>query len=354
MRAVWIVVIVIVAFIVWRGLEFVSAAGFFRDLEPSPLVCVSVGGVVGPEDVTIDRERAVAYLSGYDRRAAMRGEPKAGAIWTYDLSDPQAVPVNVTPWADETFQPHGVSLHVDSDGVRRLFVISHGGGTHTIEILEERNGVLEKVKTLKSEALRSPNDVAAVDGVRFYVTNDHWYEVGHPMRTAEDFLGLPLTNVLYYDGEKFREVAGGLAGANGIHLTGDGATVYVSAARGETVHEFERDPDSGSLDRRKRLRVPGLPDNIEPAENGGILVALHPKPLKLLEHFQDAEKHSPSHVVRINTASGAVSTLYLDPGEELSGASTAAAHQDHLLIGAIAEPKFLDCSLGAAGTGAGN
>ncbi|MFP4004538.1 MAG: SMP-30/gluconolactonase/LRE family protein [Alphaproteobacteria bacterium] len=345
MRIVWIILVIILALVVWRGLEFVSAAGFFRDLEPKELACVSVGGVIGPEDVTIDRERTLAYLSGYDRRAAGRGEPQPGAIWTYDLSDPQAVPVNVTPWADETFLPHGISLHVDAKGVRRLFVVNHGGGRHTIEILEERGDVFEKVKTIHSEALRAPNDITAVDATRFYVTNDHWYTEGHPLHAAEDFLGLPLTNVLYHDGESLREVAGGLAGANGIHLTADGSTVYVSAARGGMVHVYERDPDTGGLEKRKSIKVPGLPDNIEPGQDGGILVALHPKPLKLMAHIEDPETLSPSQVVRINPASGAHSTLYLDLGEELSGASTAAVHENHLLIGAIAEPKFLDCVL---------
>ena len=345
MRIVWIIVVILVAFVVWRGLEFVDAAGFFRNLEPKSLVCVSVGGVTGPEDVTIDRERSVAYLSGYDRRAAQAGKPMPGAIWTYDLSSADAVPVNVTPWADKSFQPHGISLHVDAEGNRRLFVVSHGAGTHTIEILEERGGILERIKTIKDKALRSPNDLAAIDATRFYVTNDHRYEEGHALRTAEDFLGLPLTNVLYFDGGTFTEVASGLAGANGIHLSEDGATVYVSAARGQTVQVYERDPDAGNLEKRKSIRVPGLPDNIEPGKDGGLLVALHPKPLQLLEHFRNAKKRAPSQVIRLNPATGAITTLYLDRGEELSGASTAAIHDGNLLIGAITEPKFLDCAL---------
>lgn len=345
MRIGWIIAVVVVAFIVWRGVEFMNAAGFFRDLEPKPQICVSVGGVIGPEDVTIDREAQRAYLSGYDRRAAAAGTPKAGAVWSYDLSDSDATPVNLTPWADETFLPHGIGLHVGADGTRRLFVVNHGGGTHTVEILEARGGRLERVSTVRGDALRSPNDVTAAGDTRFYVTNDHWYQEGHLLRTAEDFLGLPLTNVLYYDGQMFREVADGLAGANGIHLSTDGSIIYVSAARGEALRVYERDPETGNLTPRKRIAMPGLPDNIEPAPGGNLMIALHPKPLKLLSHMKNAGKHSPSQVVRVDPETGGITTLYLDPGEELSGASTAAVHDNRMLVGAIFERKFLDCTL---------
>ena len=345
MRIGWIIAILVIAIIVWRGIEFVTAAGFFRDLEPKPQICVSVGGVIGPEDVTIDEDARRAYISGYDRRAAAAGTPKAGAIWSYDLTDPDATPVNLTPWADETFLPHGISLHVGADGDRRLFIINHGGGAHTVEVLDLRKGELVQKKTLRSDALRSPNDIAAIDGTRFYVTNDHWYEEGSILRQAENFLGLPLTNVLYYDGDSFREVADGLAGANGIHQSADGGRVYVSAALGSSVHVFNRDPDSGDLDARKRIAVSGMPDNIEPAPEGGLIIALHPKPLELLDHMQDDDKTAPSQVIRLGPETGETTTLYLDLGEELSGASTGAVHDGRLLVGAIFEPKFQDCRM---------
>jgi len=345
MRIGWIIAVIVIALIVWRGIEFVRTAGFFRTLEPKHLVCVSVGGVIGPEDVTIDAERQRAYLSGFDRRAAAEGSPVPGAIWMYDLSNPRAVPVNVTPWADETFQPHGISLRVSPEGVRRLFVVNHGGGRQSIEILKERGDTLEREKTVTGDALRSPNDVAAVDETRFYVTNDHWYKEGNALRAAEDYLGLPLSNVLYYDGKTFKEVAESIAGANGVHLTTDGATLYVSAARGSNIHVFDRNPDTGTLERRKSMKMPGMPDNIEPAPDDSLLVALHPKPLQLLAHFKDPAKPAPSQVVRVNPATGEAMTLYLDTGEELSGASTAAAVEGRLLIGDIMEPKFLDCVL---------
>lgn len=343
MRTIWIIIAVILALVVWRGVEFMQAAGFFRPLAARPLACVSVGGVIGPEDVTIDPERKIAWLSGYDRRGAAAGKPGPGAIWSYDLSNTQGVPVNATPWADEKFQPHGISLNVTKDGIRRLFVINHGGGVHTIEVLEERGGSLARMKTIRDDALRSPNDLAAIDGERFYVTNDHRFEKG-VLRSAEDFLGLPLTNVLYHDGSSFREVASGLTGANGIHISKDGLTVFVSAARGEKIHVYDRDPATGDLTPRKRITMPGMPDNIEPAPDGSLLVAVHPKPLKLLTHVRESGKHAPSHVVRVEPVGGAVTTLYLDAsGEELSGASTAALQDGRLLIGSIAEPKFLDC-----------
>jgi len=346
MRTVWIVLGLIVALVVWRGYEFAATAGMFRDLEPQMAgTCTIVTGVVGPEDHTIDPATGIVYLSGYDRVAAIQGSPTPGAIWSYDLKDPDAVPTNLTPDADAGFLPHGISLYTDADGAQRLFVINHGNGEQAVDIFSVTDGALQKIKSVTGDLLRSPNDVVAVSPEAFYFSNDHRFLADETMRSLEDFLGLPMTDAVYFDGSEFRSVAPSLTGANGINVSADGKTLYVAAARGSALHIYDRDLETGDLTHQKAIALPGLPDNIELLPDGKLLVALHAKALDLLAHFGDASHKAPSQIVRIDPQSGDIETIFLSLGEDLSAASTGAQFGDRLIIGAIIESKFLDCDL---------
>lgn len=346
MRTFLIILGLIVAVVLWRGYEFAATAGMFRDLEPQMAgQCKIVPGVVGPEDHTIDPETGIVYLSGYDRVAAVAGDPKPGAIWTYDLNDPSAVPVNITPDADAGFQPHGISLYIGDDGSRRLFVINHGDSQEAVDVFDVRDGALQEVTSVTGELLRSPNDLVAVSPDAFYFSNDHRFLADEFMRPFEDFLGLPVTDAVFYDGTGFRSVAPGVKGANGINVSAAGDTLYLSAARGSALHVYDREPSSGDLTHQKTIELPGLPDNIELLPDGQLLVALHPKALELLAHFGDPDLNAPSHIVKVDPESGNVETIFLSLGEDLSAASTGAIYKDRLIIGAIVEPKFLDCDL---------
>jgi arylesterase / paraoxonase len=349
MRTVWIVLGLIVVLLVWRGYEFVSTSGMLRELEPQMAgTCTIVPGVVGPEDHTIDPATGVVYLSGYDRVAAIQGNPTPGAIWAYDLMNPAAVPVNLTPDADAGFQPHGISLYTGEDGAQRLFVINHGNGEQAVDIFTLADGSLQKVKTVTGDLLRSPNDVVAVSPEAFYFSNDHRFLADEAMRPLEDFLGLPMTDAVYFDGTEFRSVAPNLTGANGINVSEDGKTLYVAAARGSALHVYDRDLETGDLTHQKVIALPGLPDNIELLPDGKLLVALHAKVFDLLAHFGDASHKAPSQIVKIDPVSGDVETVFLSLGEDLSAASTGAQFGDRLIIGAIIESKFLDCNLSAS------
>ena len=94
------------------------------------------------------------------------------------------------------------------------------------------------------------------------------------------------------------------------------------------------------------MPVPGFADNIELLANGDLLLGVHSKIFDLLAHFGDATKHAPSHVIHLR-ADGkggfAPQTIYYNLGEEISGASVGASVDKRLLVGAIFEPKILDC-----------
>lgn len=343
----YIFLILLIAAGVWVYF-FLQAAGYFRTLEAKfDGTCkpVTAAGFAGPEDITIDAETSTAYLSGYDRRAAFAGHPAPGAIWSYNLADPNAQLVNMTPEADAAFLPHGFSLYRAPDGKKTLFVINHGAGRQSIEIFDVEPGKLTHRRTVTGPELISPNDVVGVGPNQFFFTNDH----GNPQglqRQLEDYLRLKLSNVGYYDGTKFYPALKEIGGANGINATPNGDTLFLSAGSEQKVYVYDRNLQTGAITQRAAVDVPGYADNIELLPDGSLLLGIHSKILDLLQNLSDPTHPSPSRIMRLTPdghGSYATSDVYVNLGQEISGASVGAAQGKRLLIGDIFEPKFLDC-----------
>ncbi|MEK9970986.1 MAG: hypothetical protein VW600_17765, partial [Ferrovibrio sp.] len=75
-------------------------------------------------------------------------------------------------------------------------------------------------------------------------------------------------------------------------------------------------------------------------------VAAHPNAFAFIGHAMDAEKESPSMILRLARDSrGVVHTeeAFGDPGTLISGASVGVQRQGRLLIGAVFQPTVLDC-----------
>jgi arylesterase/paraoxonase len=154
------------------------------------------------------------------------------------------------------------------------------------------------------------------------------------------------STVRYFDGAKFTTALSGIGGANGVNVSADGRSLYLSAASERTVYAYDRDTATNVLTRRAAVKVPGFADNIDVLANGDLLLGLHSKILEFLEHVGDATKHSPSHIMHLK-ADGkggfVASTIYYNLGEEISGSSVGASIDKRLLIGSVFEPKMLDC-----------
>ena len=215
-----------VARILWVG-------GMFRSIEPHFAGrCHLVNGPVGPEDLTIHPKTGVAYISACDRHAVFSGKPVPGAIFSYDLNATDARPINRTPNADISFQPHGLSLWVGADGREVLYVINHppaGSGTpmHTVEVFDLKDGSLVHRASLTDPSLIMPNDLVAVGYDRFYLTNTHHHRPGR-MQTVETYLQIPWATVLLYADGTFRPAIENLVFPNGINVSADGRTIYVA------------------------------------------------------------------------------------------------------------------------------
>ncbi len=346
--------VVLVLLLAGGGLVYrtLRDAGAFATLEPHfDGVCQRVTGAMGPEDLTIHPRTGIALVSSTDRRAAGNGRPRPGAIYAYDLDRRDARLENLTPDAGLDFQPHGVSLVTGSDGRDTLFVVNHPGSAglepaHTIEVFDLVGGALRHRRTLSdAEHLVMPNDIVGVDRERFYVTNTHAHPPGL-LQTIETYLQLSGARVVFFDGSSFRTALEGLTYPNGINLSRDGRSLYVAGTTPRAVHVYDRDPESESLAHREEIFVGSGLDNVEVDASGALWIGAHPKMLKVGPHGADPANRSPSQVVRIDPASGAVEEVYLDEGR-FSGASVAALRGRRLLIGTIFDDGFLDCTLAA-------
>lgn len=341
-RVVLIVLLSVVAFVVYR---IVTRSGMLVTIEPRGSVsCRTVGGVVGAEDVTIDAETGIAYLSADDRRRALAGTPVRGEIYALDLGREDATPVALTGGRPADFRPHGISLWRGAGSEKRLFVINHPlAGGHEVVIYAVGDDSLDLLETIRYPELSSPNDLVAVGAREFYATNDRGYPEEGLMATLEAYLQLPVASVSHFDGEDGRRAEGGLVFANGINASADGRTVYVAECLRRSVGVYERDPGTGALTRRRTIDLGTCPDNIEVDEQGMLWIAGHPRLFDLIAHRDDAATLAPTHLLRVDPASGSVDEILLDDGSLISAASTAAVAGDRMVVGAIFDDKVLVC-----------
>ncbi|MBP7737258.1 MAG: SMP-30/gluconolactonase/LRE family protein [Spirochaetes bacterium] len=337
------VVLILVIILVIKSLR---DAGEFTTLTPrSVCTCARVMNVPGAEDIAIDHETGIAFVSSFDRRAFMKGKLLQGAIYSYNL---QGKPVlkNVTAGLTIDFYPHGISFFKDGGGRKYLFAINHHRSNNYIEIFEIKNNTLVHLETVGGELMISPNDVTAVGPRQFYFTNDHG-SLSTFGKLLEDILRYSRSNVAYFDGKKIRIVADGFGYANGIWADNDGKRIYVTASTDKRFYIYHCSPD-GSLNRVSVLHLGTGGDNIDIDGSGVIRVAAHPKMLTFLSHARNDQNKAPSQILEItrkDNSGYAFKEIYLNLGEEISAASVAAVHGKRLLVGSVFEDYFLDCTM---------
>lgn len=184
-------------------------AGEFKTINPHfSASCRSIPGVFSSEDITIDQETGMAFISSADRRTRWSGtgRPRQGAIFGLDLKTQNPQLVNLTVDFSKEFNPHGIGLWVGKDGKRSLFVVNHRKDGHFVEVFDLKDNKLVHRNSVSGALMHSPNDVIPTGPESFYVTNDHGNTSG-PGRAVEEYLQLARATVLYYDGREFRTVA---------------------------------------------------------------------------------------------------------------------------------------------------
>jgi arylesterase / paraoxonase len=330
----------------WFLYNIVPASGVLTNLQPKLVdQCRSVTVFPGTEDVTIDEEAGIAFISADDRRATLAGAPVQGGIYALRLDGSDRV-ARVSPDSFGEFHPHGISLWRGEDGRKRLFAINHTiADGHKVEIFDVGfGGALMHVDTITFEEMFSPNDLVGVGPRSFYVTNDRGFS-GGLMETLEAYLALPAASLAFYDGQNGSYAVKGLTFANGVNLSADGKTLYVSEFLRRRIGVYDRNPETGALSLLRRYPVNTGPDNIEISADGALWIAGHSKVFDFVKHAEDESAIAPSHVIRVNPATGETEDMLIDIAGVLNGSSVGAATADTLVVGAVFDDHVLICPL---------
>lgn len=344
LAAVGILVLVIGAATFW----LLARGGAFKDIEPHFAgSCEALPLEGSSEDILVDRERGIAYLSVLDRRGLVRGESPQGRVARIDLN---ARPFTVTDALAATpalFRPHGLSLYIGPDGQRRLFVINHGQvrgvDPESVEIFAEgETGVYVHLETIQQPELHSPNDLVAVGPRQFYVANDKALSGG--LAAGLQQAGIGASPLSYFDGPRGRYVLEDIASGGGIASSADHRTLYVAETAGKRLRILDRGND-GEVTERMRVPLDTSPDNIDVAADGSLWVTGHANTLALIRHFINGSP-APTQVWRValgREQADSIEEIYLDDGRQMSAGSVGATWNNLLLIGSITEPKIQVC-----------
>jgi arylesterase/paraoxonase len=327
------------------SLEFLSFGGQFRELQPqTPGECTTLPLSASAEDIQIDRNRSIAYLSSLDRRALVTGADVEGEVLQIDLAaDPLRIDKALES-APPFFRPHGMALYRMGDGKLRLFVISHPPEqSHTVEIFEQSaTGRFVHIETVRDPLLVSPNAIVAVGPRQFYVANDKgasnvW------QRFRESALRAGLSTLVFHDGTTGRIVASGLKSAVGLGISPDGLRLHAAETLGKRLAEYSRNPLTGDLRFTRHIELDGSPDNVNVDVDGTLWIAIHARLLDLIRHFGDPQHPAPTTIVTY--ANDAVRPVYVEDGSSISAGSVGAVFDGRLYIGSITEPELRVCRL---------
>jgi len=318
------------------------STGFFRTVENqfNGKVLEKVA-LVGAEDIMVSVEDSFALISSTARKSFPTDEQEIGGLYLLDLSTNNFSPIHLSASFKKPFAPHGISYFKNGDSYR-VMAINHTPNGHFIEVFELQDKTLSYLKTIEHPSLVHPNDLVMLDENRFYVTNDHRYTQGLG-KLFEEYSGLGLSNVVYFDGQDYREVAGGIAYANGINYDQKRNLVYVASVRGFSVNVYKRE-NNGSLTFIENIPCGTGVDNIELDSQGKLWIGCHPSLLRFNAYAKGKKETSPSEIIVIDYISKgeySIENVYAADGKDMSGSSVAAPFGDLIFTGNVMDDSFL-------------
>ena len=327
--------------IVFAVYTFIST-GFFRTIENKfDGKILQKIELPGAEDIMVSRLDSFAIVSSTKGRALPRVNKETGGLYFIDLKNNNFTPIHLTADFKQEFAPHGISM-MKIDSTYKILAINHTSDSHTIEVFNLNGKSLQHEKTLEHPSMVSPNDVVLVDENRFYFTNDHKYTDGF-MRYVEDYGGLSISNVMYFDGNNYNEVADEIAYANGINIDKKQSLVFVASPRKFLIKVYQKN-DDGSLTFIEDIDCGTGVDNIEFDVDGNLWIGAHPTLLHFAEYAKGNLEISPSELIKINyrgKGDYTIEQMYMENGTEMSASTVAATFGDLILMGNVMDKHFL-------------
>lgn len=342
LKVVFALLVVLVLFVLYT----LNTTGFFREVENkfAGEILMKVP-ILGAEDMQLSREDHFMIISSDDRAGRRDGNPTQGGLYYLDLKNPMSPPSLLTNVknASTPFYPHGISMIKIDSAKYKIYAINHPDEkVHLLESFILENGQLVADSIYVDELIFSPNDIVAIDEERFYFTNDHGYEGGYG-KLAEDYLGLRASNVIYYDGGNFREVASGIAYSNGINYDPARALLFVASPRDFLVKVFKTEAN-GDLTFVEDIPCGTGVDNIEFGEDGKLWIGCHPNLIHFGEYAKGKQEISPSEIITIDyrgKGDYTIESIYEDDGKKMSGSTVAPTYEDLIFVGNVMDKHFL-------------
>jgi arylesterase/paraoxonase len=320
---------------------FIST-GFFRSIENKfNGELIQKINIEGAEDITISKKDSFAIISSTVRNKTPNKAQESGGLYFIDLKTDSYKPILLTQEFKKPFAPHGISIF-QKENITTIAAINHTDKGEFIEIFTLVDTQLTHQKTLKNEQIFSPNDIVLLDENRFYFTNDHKYKNGI-QRLSEDYLGLSISNVIYFDGKNYTEVASGIAYANGINLDAKRNLVFVASPRKFLIKVYQKN-ENNTLTFIEDIDCKTGVDNIEFDENNDLWVGAHPNLLHFASYAKGDKKTSPSEIIKIKYTKKddyKIEQIYMDDGSKMSASTVAAPFGNTILAGSVMDTHFL-------------
>ncbi len=336
-----VLLILLLGLLIFVANIFIST-GFFRTIENKfNGEIIKKINLPGAEDIVISRKDSFAIISSTNGRALPSTNKEYGGLYYLDLKNDNYKPISLTADFKKPFAPHGISM-IKIDSIYKILAISHTENSHSIEVFELNGKKLKHRKTLKHPTMISPNDIKIIDEHRFYFTNDHKYTKGM-MRFLEDYGGLSISNVMYYDGENYTEVADGISYANGINIDEKRKLLFVASPRKFLVKVFKI-KDDNSLEFIENIDCKTGVDNIEFDVDGNLWIGSHPNLIHFAEYAKGNKKTSPSEIIKINYIDKkdyTIEQVYMEDGTEMSASTVAVTFGNLILTGNVMDKHFL-------------
>lgn len=330
-----------IALLIFITHVFIST-GYFRTIEnkfEGELVKKII--LAGAEDITVSISDEFALISSTARKKLPSTEEEFGGLYYLDLINNNYTIKKLTGEFKKPFAPHGISM-LKTDSTYKIIAVNHTPNGHTLEVFRLKDETLSFEETLSHESMISPNDIVMIDENRFYFTNDHKYTHGLG-RLLEDYAGLEISNVIYFDGENYKEVAKGIAYANGINYDSERKLLFVASPRKFLVKVYSKN-DDGSIDFIEDIDCGTGVDNIEFDSDNNLWIGAHPNLLRFAAYAKGKKEISPSEIIKINYRGKnnyTIEKMYIDDGKAISASTVAAPYKDLIITGNVMDSHFL-------------
>ena len=227
MRAAVLAWVVVGAILLLTLFKVVKSVGLFSFAgSVSPGACHNIA-LAGPGDLAFEGKNGMLFIA-----SAKEGAP-AASDGLYALT-PGAAPVKLKGTPPD-FHPSALGIGYNLDGSPALTAVNrHANGTVSVEgynVLLDATGVsLSSQASVQGGLARRAGGVAALGNNRFYLTATP--TSSDLLAWADRWLLLGRSDVLFFNGELFREAVNGLSDPSAVAVAPDGQRMFI-AARGQ-------------------------------------------------------------------------------------------------------------------------